>query len=193
MASLIFTYAAMNAGKSASLLTAAHNYKERGMSVLVLKPAIDTRDSVCEVVSRIGIKQEANIITDDMDIFEFYKWAEAQKDIHCVFVDEAQFLKTEQVHQLSRIVDTYNVPVMAYGLRTDFAGKLFEGSKELLTIADKLIELKAVCHCGKKAIMTARLMEDGTPVKEGNQICIGDEIYVSLCRKHWNELTKKLG
>ena len=180
MASLIFTYAAMNAGKSASLLTAAHNYKERGMSVLVLKPAIDTRDSVCEVVSRIGIKQEANIITDDMDIFEFYKWAEAQKDIHCVFVDEAQFLKTEQVHQLSRIVDTYNVPVMAYGLRTDFAGKLFEGSK-------------AVCHCGKKAIMTARLMEDGTPVKEGNQICIGDEIYVSLCRKHWNELTKKLG
>ncbi|MFP9051864.1 thymidine kinase, partial [Enterococcus faecalis] len=106
---------------------------------------------------------------------------------------EAQFLKTEQVHQLSRIVDTYNVPVMAYGLRTDFAGKLFEGSKELLAIADKLIELKAVCHCGKKAIMTARLMEDGTPVKEGNQICIGDEIYVSLCRKHWNELTKKLG
>ena len=172
MASLIFTYAAMNAGKSASLLTAAHNYKERGMGVLVLKPAIDTRDSVCEVVSRIGIKQEANIITDDMDIFEFYKWAEAQKDIHCVFVDEAQFLKTEQVHQLSRIV---------------------EGSKELLAIADKLIELKAVCHCGKKAIMTARLMEDGTPVKEGNQICIGDEIYVSLCRKHWNELTKKLG
>lgn len=190
MASLIFTYAAMNAGKSASLLTAAHNYKERGMSVLVLKPAIDTRDSVCEVVSRIGIKQEANIITDDMDIFEFYKWAEAQKDIHCVFVDEAQFLKTEQVHQLSRIVDTYNVPVMAYGLRTDFKGNLFEGSQALMAIADKLVELKGVCHCGKKATMVARVTEDGLPIIDGSQIEIGDtDRYVSLCRKHWNDLT----
>ncbi|ENM2376560.1 thymidine kinase [Shigella sonnei] len=190
MASLIFTYAAMNAGKSASLLTAAHNYKERGMGVLVLKPAIDTRDSKGEIVSRIGIRQDANIITKDMDIFEFYKWAAAQKDIHCVFVDEAQFLTTEKVYQLSRIVDVYNVPVMAYGLRTDFKGNLFEGSQALMAIADKLVELKGVCHCGKKATMVARVTEDGLPITDGNQIEIGDtDRYVSLCRKHWNDLT----
>lgn len=190
MASLIFTYAAMNAGKSASLLTAAHNYKERGMGVLVLKPAIDTRDSKGEIVSRIGIRQDANIITKDMDIFEFYKWAAAQKDIHCVFVDEAQFLTTEKVYQLSRIVDVYNVPVMAYGLRTDFKGNLFEGSQALMAIADKLVELKGVCHCGKKATMVARVTEDGLPITDGSQIEIGDtDKYVSLCRKHWNDLT----
>ncbi|EHH5496247.1 thymidine kinase [Escherichia coli] len=190
MASLIFTYAAMNAGKSASLLTAAHNYKERGMGVLVLKPAIDTRDSKGEIVSRIGIRQDANIITKDMDIFEFYKWAAAQKDIHCVFVDEAQFLTTEKVYQLSRIVDIYNVPVMAYGLRTDFKGNLFEGSQALMAIADKLVELKGVCHCGKKATMVARVTEDGLPITDGGQIEIGDtDRYVSLCRKHWNDLT----
>ena len=190
MASLIFTYAAMNVGKSASLLTAAHNYKERGMGVLVLKPAIDTRDSKGEIVSRIGIRQDANIITKDMDIFEFYKWAAAQKDIHCVFVDEAQFLTTEKVYQLSRIVDVYNVPVMAYGLRTDFKGNLFEGSQALMAIADKLVELKGVCHCGKKATMVARVTEDGLPITDGSQIEIGDtDRYVSLCRKHWNDLT----
>ncbi|YP_010246928.1 thymidine kinase [Escherichia phage HX01] len=190
MASLIFTYAAMNAGKSASLLTAAHNYKERGMGVLVLKPDIDTRDSKGEIVSRIGIRQDANIITKDMDIFEFYKWAAAQKDIHCVFVDEAQFLTTEKVYQLSRIVDVYNVPVMAYGLRTDFKGNLFEGSQALMAIADKLVELKGVCHCGKKATMVARVTEDGLPITDGSQIEIGDtDRYVSLCRKHWNDLT----
>ena len=190
MASLIFTYAAMNAGKSASLLTAAHNYKERGMGVLVLKPAIDTRDSKGEIVSRIGIRQDANIITKDMDIFEFYKWAAAQKDIHCVFVDEAQFLTTEKVYQLSRIVDVYNVPVMAYGLRTAFKGNLFEGSQALMAIADKLVELKGVCHCGKKATMVARVTEDGLPITDGSQIEIGDtDRYVSLCRKHWNDLT----
>ncbi|URY11214.1 thymidine kinase [Shigella phage ESh15] len=190
MASLIFTYAAMNAGKSASLLTAAHNYKERGMGVLVLKPAIDTRDSKGEIVSRIGIRQDANIITEDMDVFEFYKWAAAQKDIHCVFVDEAQFLTTEKVYQLSRIVDVYNVPVMAYGLRTDFKGNLFEGSQALMAIADKLVELKGVCHCGKKATMVARVTEDGLPITDGSQIEIGDtDRYVSLCRKHWNDLT----
>lgn len=190
MASLIFTYAAMNAGKSASLLTAAHNYKERGMGVLVLKPAIDTRNSKGEIVSRIGIRQDANIITKDMDIFEFYKWAAAQKDIHCVFVDEAQFLTTEKVYQLSRIVDVYNVPVMAYGLRTDFKGNLFEGSQALMAIADKLVELKGVCHCGKKATMVARVTEDGLPITDGSQIEIGDtDRYVSLCRKHWNDLT----
>lgn len=193
MASLMFHYSAMNAGKSASLLTAAHNYAERGMGVLVMKPALDTRDSSGEVVSRIGLRQEANVITKDMNIFEFYKWAEAQKDIHCVFVDEAQFLTKRHVHQLSRIVDVYGIPVMAYGLRTDFQGHLFEGSMELLALSDKLIELKGVCHCGKKATMTARIKEDGSPVQDGEQVQMGgNDSYISLCRKHWNELTEQL-
>ncbi|AEO97067.1 thymidine kinase [Salmonella phage vB_SenM-AKM_NP4] len=190
MAQLYFNYASMNAGKSASLLTAAHNYKERGMGTLILKPGIDDRDSATEVVSRIGLRQEANVITPDMDIFEFFKWAQTQRDIHCVFVDEAQFLTEANVHELCKIVDIYNVPVMAYGLRTDFRGKLFTGSASLLAVADKLIEMKGVCHCGRKATMVARIDENGNAVKEGNTIELGGEDkYVSLCRKHWCELT----
>ncbi|ANA49454.1 thymidine kinase [Salmonella phage vB_SnwM_CGG4-1] len=190
MAQLYFNYASMNAGKSASLLTAAHNYKERGMGTLILKPGIDNRDSATEVVSRIGLRQEANVITPDMDIFEFFKWAQTQRDIHCVFVDEAQFLTEANVHELCKIVDIYNVPVMAYGLRTDFRGKLFTGSASLLAVADKLIEMKGVCHCGRKATMVARIDENGNAVKEGNTIELGGEDkYVSLCRKHWCELT----
>ncbi|AFU64054.1 thymidine kinase [Salmonella phage STML-198] len=190
MAQLYFNYASMNAGKSASLLTAAHNYKERGMGTLILKPGIDDRDSATEVVSRIGLRQEANVITPDMDIFEFFKWAQTQRDIHCVFVDEAQFLTEANVHELCKIVDIYNVPVMAYGLRTDFRGKLFTGSSSLLAVADKLIEMKGVCHCGRKATMVARIDENGNAVKEGNTIELGGEDkYVSLCRKHWCELT----
>ena len=128
MAQLYFNYASMNAGKSANLLTAAHNYKERGMGTLILKPAIDTRDSATEVTSRIGLRHEANTVDESIDILEFFKWAQTQRDIHCVFVDEAQFLTTEHVIQLCKIVDLYDVPVMAYGLRTDFRGELFEGS-----------------------------------------------------------------
>lgn len=187
MAQLYFTYAAMNAGKSAALLTAAHNYHERGMGTLLMKPAIDTREK--EITSRVGLKQEANLITEGMDIFEFYKWAATQKDIHCVFVDEAQFLTFENVFELCKIVDVYNTPVMCYGLRTDFKGNLFEGSKALLAVADKLIELKGVCHCGRKATMTARIREDGSPVTDGDQVEIGgNDSYTSLCRKHWCEL-----
>lgn len=187
MAQLYFTYAAMNAGKSAALLTAAHNYHERGMGTLLMKPAIDTREK--EITSRVGLKQEANLITEGMDIFEFYKWAATQKDIHCVFVDEAQFLTFENVFELCKIVDVYNTPVMCYGLRTDFKGNLFEGSKALLAVADKLIELKGVCHCGRKATMTARIREDGSSVTDGDQVEIGgNDSYTSLCRKHWCEL-----
>ena len=189
MAQLYFNYAAMNAGKSANLLTAAHNYKERGMGTLILKPGIDGRDSSTEVVSRLGLRQEANIITPDMDIFEFFKWAQTQRDIHCVFVDEAQFLTRHHVIELCKIVDQYNVPVMAYGLRTDFQGNLFEGSETLLAVADKLVELKGVCHCGRKATMVARIDEEGNAVLEGDKIELGGEDrYVSLCRKHWLEL-----
>lgn len=190
MAQLYFNYASMNAGKSTSLLSVAHNYKERGMGTLILKPAIDNRDSATEVVSRIGLRQEANTVTNDMDIFEFFKWAQVQRDIHCVLVDEAQFLTADHVFELCQIVDHYNVPVMAYGLRTDFKGQLFEGSKALLAVADKLVEMKGVCHCGRKATMVARVREDGSADTEGAQIEIGgEEKYVSLCRKHWCELT----
>ena len=189
MAQLYFNYASMNAGKSANLLTAAHNYKERGMGTLILKPAVDDRDSASEVVSRIGLRQDANIVTPDMDILEFFKWAQTQRDIHCVFVDEAQFLSARHVGELARIVDLYNVPVMCYGLRTDFRGELFEGSKTLLAIADKLVELKGVCHCGRKATMVARIDENGNAVRDGEVVEIGgNDKYVSLCRKHWFEM-----
>lgn len=189
MAKLYFHYASMNAGKSAFLLTSAHNYKERGMGTLILKPMVDTRDSPGEVVSRVGLRQEANIITPDMDIFEFFKYANSVKDTHCVYVDEAQFLKQENILQLCKIADLYDVPVMCYGLRTDFRGELFEGSKYLLAVADKLEELKGVCHCGKKATMVARVDSNGDAVTDGNQVEVGgNDRYVSLCRKHWCEL-----
>lgn len=189
MAQLYFHYASMNAGKSLALLSHANNYKERGMGTLVMKPAVDTRDSSSEIVSRIGLSLPANIITKDMDVFEFFKWAQTQRDIHCVMIDEAQFLDPEQVLQLCKIVDQYNTPVMCYGLRTDFRGELFEGSKALLAVADKFNELKGVCHCGKKATMVARLDSDGNAVTQGDIIELGGEDkYVSLCRKHWCEL-----
>lgn len=189
MASLIFHYATMNAGKSAFLLTSANNYQERGMDVLILKPSVDMRDSDHEVVSRVGLRKEANIVTPEMNIFEFYKWAESQKDIHCIFVDEAQFLTPRQVKQLAKVVDIYGIPVMCYGLRTDFRGELFEGSKALMSIADKLVELKGICHCGKKTTMVARIREDGSAVSDGDQVMVGgNDSYVSLCRKHWCEL-----
>lgn len=189
MSQLYFHYASMNAGKSAFLLTSANNYKERGMGTLVMKPSVDDRDSSSEIVSRIGLRQEANIIRPGMDLLEFFKWAQSQRDIHCVLIDEAQFLESEQVFQLCKIVDLYNTPVMCYGLRTDFKGNLFEGSKALLAVADKLVELKGVCHCGRKATMVARVRPDGSAVTEGAQIEIGgNDSYVSLCRKHWCEL-----
>lgn len=189
MAKVYFHYGSMSSGKSAFLLTSAYNYKERGMGTLILKPMVDTRDSPGEVVSRVGLRQEANIITPDMDIFEFFKYANSVKDIHCVYVDEAQFLKQENIMQLCKIADLYDVPVMCYGLRTDFRGELFEGSKYLLAIADKLEELKGVCHCGKKATMVARVDEEGNAVTDGNQVEVGgNDRYVSLCRKHWCEL-----
>lgn len=189
MAQLYFHYASMNAGKSLALLSHANNYKERGMGTLVMKPSIDSRDSSTEIVSRIGLKQEANIITPGMDLLEFFKWAHVQRDIHCVMVDEAQFLESEQVFQLCKIVDLYNCPVMCYGLRTDFRGELFEGSKALLATADKLVELKGVCHCGRKATMVARIREDGSAITEGAQVELGGEDrYISLCRKHWCEM-----
>lgn len=188
MAQLYFTYAAMNAGKSAALLTAAHNYTERGMHTLVMKPEIDTRDSMSEVVSRVGIRRDAITISADMDLVEYYKYASSQRDVHCVFIDEAQFLSMDHVFQLCKIVDEHNCPVMCYGLRTDFRGELFEGSKALMAAADKLVELKGICHCGRKATMVARIDANGDAVTDGSQVQLGgNDSYVSLCRKHWCE------
>ena len=181
----------MNAGKSTHLLTSANNYKERGMGTLLLKPSADTRDSEVKIVSRLGVSRDANVIAPDADIFEFFKWAKTQKDIHCVFVDEAQFLSKEQVLQLAHIVDIYDCPVMCYGLRTDFLGQMFEGSQALMAYSDKLVELKGVCHCGRKATMVARIDVNGDPVTSGDQVQIGGEDrYTSLCRKHYFEFTE---
>ena len=189
MAQLYFNYASMNAGKSAALLSSAHNYFERGMQTLVMKPGVDTRDSDSEVVSRMGLRREAVVITKEMDIEEYFKFASAQRDIHCVLIDEAQFLEPEHVFQLCRIVDTHECPVMCYGLRTDFRGELFEGSKALMAVADKLVELKGVCHCGRKATFVARIDKDGNAIQDGPVVEVGGEDrYVSLCRKHWASL-----
>lgn len=188
MAQLYFSYASMNAGKSTHLLSVAHNYKERGMQTLIMKPAIDTRDSESEVVSRIGIRANAVPITESMNITNYFRYAMSTEDIHCVLIDEAQFLTQDHVMQLCEIVDKHQCPVMCYGLRTDFRGELFEGSKALFQCADKLMELKGVCHCGRKATMVARIDSDGNAVTDGDVVELGGEDkYVSLCRKHWLE------
>jgi thymidine kinase len=176
----------MNAGKSTSLLQSSYNYRERGMNTLVLAPAIDDRYGVGRVRSRIGLQSEALTFKSSDNLHDLVaKHLETQK-LHCVLVDEAQFLTRDQVFQLGEITDSLNVPVLAYGLRTDFQGEPFDGSKYLLAWADNLNELKAICECGRKATMVVRLDDQGNPVKQGSQIEIGGEDkYVSLCRKHF--------
>lgn len=190
MAKLYFHYGAMNAGKSTILLQAAHNYTERGMSVLLLKPEIDDRDSdTGEIVSRIGIKKQATLISADQNLEEFISDKAVQTDMHCVFIDEAQFLTKDQVWQVAVIADRLSVPVICYGLRTDFQGNLFEGSAALLAIADNVREIKTLCWCGRKATMNLRTNAAGLPVTEGDQVEIGgNERYISLCRQHWREV-----
>lgn len=179
MASLHFHYAAMNSGKSTHLLQVAHNYQERGMCVLLLKPRLDTRDG-SKIASRIGLEKECQMFDRDADLRDFNI-----KEADCVLVDEAQFLTAEQVEQLAYIVDFMDTPVMCYGLAVDFRGYLFEGSKALMELANKKVEHATICHCGKKAHMVLRLV-DGKVVKEGEQIQIGgNETYVSVCRKHF--------
>jgi thymidine kinase len=186
MAKLYFYYSSMNAGKSTSLLQSSYNYRERGMNTLVLAPAIDDRYGVGRVRSRIGLQSEALTFKSSDNLHDLVaKHLETQK-LHCVLVDEAQFLTRDQVFQLGEITDSLNVPVLAYGLRTDFQGEPFDGSKYLLAWADNLNELKAICECGRKATMVVRLDDQGNPVKQGSQIEIGGEDkYVSLCRKHF--------
>jgi thymidine kinase len=186
MAKLYFYYSSMNAGKSTSLLQSSYNYRERGMNTLVLAPAIDDRYGVGRVRSRIGLQSEALTFKSSDNLHDLVaKHLETQK-LHCVLVDEAQFLTRDQVFQLGEITDSLNVPVLAYGLRTDFQGEPFDGSKYLLAWADNLNELKAICECGRKATMVVRLDENGNAIKQGSQIEIGgEEKYVSLCRKHF--------
>lgn len=188
MAKLYFYYSSMNAGKSTALLQSSYNYRERGMRTLVLAPDLDDRYGVGKVTSRIGITAEATIFRTEDDLLTIVASGHESAALSCVLIDEAQFLTREQVFQLSEVTDKLGIPVLAYGLRTDFRGEPFEGSKYLLAWADNLNELKAICHCGRKATMVVRFDADGNAVREGSQIEIGgNDRYVSVCRKHFKE------
>lgn len=193
MAKLYFYYSAMNAGKSTVLLQSAYNYNERGMDTLLFTPTIDQRYGAGKVSSRIGLHADAVSFTSDMDLNQYTTdYFRSHPKLTCVLVDEAQFLTKSQVMQLTDIVDNLNVPVLAYGLRSDFRGEPFEGSQYLLVMADNLCEIKTICTCGKKAIMNVRIDAEGKPVRNGNQIEIGgNDKYVSMCRKHFKEATQR--
>ena len=186
MAKLYFNYSSMNAGKSTMLLQANHNYIERGMKPEIYTSNLDSRFGTGEIISRIGLRFKSNIFDTKTDIYNEIVNKKIKKEIDCVLIDEAQFLTKDQVSQLGRIVDLLDIPVLTFGIRTDFKGNLFEGSKYLLAWADNLKEIKTVCHCGRKATMVLRLNEDGQIVEDGSQIDIGgEEKYVSVCRKHF--------
>lgn len=190
MAKLHFYYSAMNAGKTTTLLQASYNYQERGMKTVLYKPKFDTRDSQTMIKSRIGLQEKAILFSKKYNFFESIEKETKQNknNINCILVDEAQFLSKEQVIHLSRIVDELSIPVLCYGLRTDFLGKLFEGSQYLLGIADSLTEIKTICHCGSKASMNLRVDCDGNPVKDGEQIEVGgNDRYIAVCRKHFSK------
>lgn len=189
MAQLYFYYSAMNAGKSTSLLQSAHNYREQGMQVAVFNAAIDDRYGPGVIRSRIGLSAEAELFDKDTDFLAIIEQRLKQHRLACVLVDEAQFLSRAQVDQLAQIVDVCGVPVLCFGIRTDFQGELFPGSTRLLAIADKLQELKTVCSCGRKATMTVRLDEQGKVIAAGEQVEIGgNDRYESKCRRHYREL-----
>ena len=188
MAKVYFYYSAMNAGKSTVLLQSSYNYQERGMNTLVFAPALDTRFGAGKVTSRIGLSAPARAFSQMDDLLAITREQLEKQPLSCVLVDEAQFLTKAQARQLTDIADTLRIPVLCYGLRTDFQGNLFEGSQWLLAWADNLIELKTVCHCGAKATMVLRLDASGKPAKHGAQIEIGgNDRYVSVCRRHFKE------
>ena len=190
MAKLHFFYSTMNAGKSTSLLQSNHNYLESNLKTILFLPKEISDKADSNIVSRIGLKAKAISIDNEFKFFEYVKNIE-YKNINCIFVDEAQFLTKEQVRNLSKISDKLDIPVMCYGIRTDFQGELFYGSSELLAIADNLNELKTICsECDKKATMVVRLDENGDVILEGEKILVGgNEIYKTVCRKHFRELT----
>ncbi|MBT5836814.1 thymidine kinase [Hellea sp.] len=189
MAKLYFSYSAMNAGKSAILLQSAYNYHERGMKTLLLKPEVDTRDPLSNhIVSRIGIKAQAEVFSADTNLEEFIKQYYNKTKVDCILLDESQFLTPDQVWQLASISDDFGIPVMCYGLRTDFKGNLFPGSATMLAIADDVREIRTLCWCGRKATMTMRFDAEGKAITDGNQVDVGgNEKYISLCRRHWLE------
>ncbi len=189
MAKLYFSYAAMNAGKSTILLQASHNYHERGMQTLLYTSSLYAEMDKRSITSRIGVTAPARLYDQEIDLFEQIQQRVNEGPLHCIFIDEAQFLTTDQVWQLARVADRIRLPVMAYGLRTDFQGNLFEGSKALLAIADVLREVRTICECGSKATMVVRMDEKGNVLIKGDQVSIGKDVYTSLCRKHWEEAT----
>jgi len=188
MAQLYFYYSAMNAGKSTALLQSSYNYQERGMRALVYTAEIDNRFGSGKVSSRIGLSSPAKLFNQNTSLLAEIDAENASARVHCVLVDESQFLTRQQVHALSEVVDRLDIPVLCYGLRTDFRGELFTGSQYLLAWADKLVELKTICFCGRKASMVLRLDQSGRPYNEGEQVVIGgNERYISVCRKHYKE------
>jgi len=188
MAKLYFYYASMNAGKSSTLLQSSFNYQERGMETMLFTAALDDRYAAGRITSRIGLAAEATCFDPATDIRACVEAEHARRPLSCILVDEAQFLTRGQVFQLAGICDQMNIPVLAYGLRTDFQAVLFEGSAALLGLADSLVELKAICACGRKATMNLRVDRSGGAVREGEQTEIGgNDLYVALCRKHYME------
>jgi thymidine kinase len=188
MAKLYFYYSTMNAGKSTTLLQSSFNYRERGMHTLLLTAAIDNRSDVGEINSRIGLSEEADLFHPDDHLLKHINNRNAERKIDCVLVDEAQFLTETQVWQLTDVCDELRIPVLCYGIRTDFQGQLFPGSKALLAWGDVLQELKTICYCGSKANMVVRVDEKGKAIREGSQVEIGgNERYVPLCRRHFKE------
>jgi len=191
MAKLHFFYSTMNAGKSTSLLQSNHNYKETGLDTLIFLPDETSKLSKGKIVSRIGLSAKAIITNKDFDFYTYIK-NNKTKMLSCVLIDEAQFLTKIQVRQLGKVADLLNIPVMCYGIRTDFQGELFEGSSELLSLSDNLIELKTICYnCGRKATMVVRRDESNKIVTEGSKVVVGgNDIYTPVCRKHFRKLTR---
>lgn len=188
MAKLFFNYSTMNAGKSAVLLQASHNYREHGMDTYLLTAQVDGRAGTGRIASRIGIEAEADAFDGGDDLFAMVETRVTGGAVACVFVDEAQFLQPAQVWQLARVVDDLNLPVLCYGLRVDFRGELFPGSATLLALADEMREVRTICRCGRKATMVIRQDDQGQPIRKGAQVQIGgNETYMSLCRRHWRE------
>lgn len=187
MAQLFFKYSTMNAGKSIELIKVAYNYEERGKRVLCFSPGVDMRHGEGVITSRVGLQRPAIMVEEDTDIFQIILREAGKHPVDCVLVDEGQFLKKDHVLQLVEVVDSLEIPVMVYGLKNDFRNELFEGSYNLLAYSDKIEEIKTICWCGRKATMAARVI-DGKIVREGEQILVGGEdIYVSLCRKHYHD------
>lgn len=188
MAKLYFYYSAMNAGKTTVLLQSSYNYNERGMETLLYTPSLDTRAGVGKIASRIGLHAQAIPFDLDFNLFEDVRQQSQERPIKCVLVDEAHFLTKQQVWQLMTIVDDLNIPVLSYGLRSDFRGEPFEGSQYLLTLAENIVEIKTICHCGKKATMNIRMDKNGKKVSTGSQVEIGgNDRYVAVCRRHFNQ------